>query len=104
MSSLKELIAQRAALEAKIAEIQHEARAEAILKVKALMAENGLTTADISGRTSIAKPEGGLPAKAKVAVKFRNVATGDAWTGRGPRPRWLKAALEAGAKIGDFAV
>jgi len=104
MSSLTELIAQRAALEAKIAEIQREARAGAILMVKALMAEHGLTAADISGRASVAKPEGELPAKAKVAVKFRNVATGDAWTGRGQRPRWLKAALEAGAKLEDFAV
>ena len=104
MSSLTELIAQRAALEARITELQQEARTGAILKVKTLLAEHGLTVADITGRTSVAKPEGELPAKAKVAAKFRNVATGDAWTGRGQRPRWLKAALEAGAKLEDFAV
>ena len=104
MSSLKELIAQRAELEAKIAEIQREERSGAILKVKALMSEHGLTAADISGRASVGQPEGERPAKAKVAVKFRNVATGEAWTGRGQRPRWLKAALEAGSKLEDFAV
>lgn len=39
-----------------------------------------------------------------IATKFRNLATGDAWTGRGPRPRWLREALEAGAVLEDFIV
>jgi len=39
-----------------------------------------------------------------VAAKYRNAATGDAWTGRGLQPKWLKAALAAGAKLEDFAV
>ncbi|NDG39615.1 MAG: H-NS histone family protein, partial [Betaproteobacteria bacterium] len=38
------------------------------------------------------------------AVKFHNAVTGDNWSGRGLQPRWLKAALAAGAKITDFAV
>jgi DNA-binding protein H-NS len=28
---------------------------------------------------------------------------GNAWGGRGPRPRWLKEALAAGAKLEEFA-
>jgi DNA-binding protein H-NS len=28
---------------------------------------------------------------------------GNSWTGRGPRPRWLKAALESGKSLEDFA-
>lgn len=39
-----------------------------------------------------------------VATKYRNAATGDAWTGRGLRPRWLREALEAGAMLEDFLV
>jgi DNA-binding protein H-NS len=39
-----------------------------------------------------------------IAMKFRNPATGDGWTGRGPRPRWLREALEAGAVLQDFLV
>jgi DNA primase len=35
----------------------------------------------------------------KVAVKFRNAATGETWTGRGLKPKWLKAQLDAGKKI-----
>lgn len=37
-----------------------------------------------------------------VETKHRNAATGDTWTGRGPRPRWLREALDAGAVLEDF--
>ena len=43
-------------------------------------------------------------AAAKVAAKYRNAATGDSWSGRGLRPNWLKAALASGKKLEDFAV
>lgn len=39
----------------------------------------------------------------RIAVKFRDGA-GNTWTGRGSQPRWLRAALEGGKKISDFAV
>jgi DNA-binding protein H-NS len=41
--------------------------------------------------------------KGKVPVKFRD-GTGNTWTGRGSRPRWLRAAIEAGRKLEEFAV
>lgn len=40
----------------------------------------------------------------KVAAKFRNKATGETWSGRGLKPRWLSAAIDAGKKLTDFAV
>jgi DNA-binding protein H-NS len=40
----------------------------------------------------------------KVAIKYRNKETGDTWTGRGLKPRWLAAALAAGKSLADFAV
>jgi DNA-binding protein H-NS len=40
----------------------------------------------------------------KVAIKYRDAATGDSWTGRGLKPRWLQAQLAAGRKIEEFAV
>ncbi|MDE1928979.1 MAG: H-NS histone family protein, partial [Burkholderiales bacterium] len=49
--SLTELLAQKAAIEKQIALTQREQRAEAIAKVRALMAEYGLSLADISGRS-----------------------------------------------------
>lgn len=39
-----------------------------------------------------------------VEIKYRNPATGDHWKGRGPRPRWLREAVAAGAELDDFLV
>ena len=98
MSSLKELLAQRAALDEQINQTKEKERGEAIAKVKTLMSEYGLTVADLSMRTA-------KPAKvSKVAAKYRNQATGETWSGRGLQPKWLKAAVAGGAKPTDFAV
>lgn len=35
-------------------------------------------------------------------VRYRNAATGETWSGRGPQPRWLKAALASGKHLADF--
>jgi DNA-binding protein H-NS len=39
-----------------------------------------------------------------VAPKYRNNATGETWTGRGLKPKWLQAALNGGAKLEDFII
>lgn len=103
MATLQELLAQQAEIAKKIVEIQRTERANAIAQVKALMAEHGLTAADLAG-SAPARAEGEAKPVSKVAAKYRNAATGESWTGRGLRPRWLKAALAGGAKIEDFAV
>ncbi len=100
MSRLQELIAQREALERQIEQTLKQDRGEAIEKVRALMAEYGLTVADLGKNAS----KSGASKGNKVAAKYRNAATGDTWSGRGLQPKWLKAALAAGKKIGDFAV
>ncbi len=104
MSSLQDLLAQRAEIEKKIADVQREERANAIAKVKALMAEFGLTAADIAGRAPVARTAGSSKSTGKVAPKYRNAATGETWTGRGLQPKWLEAALAGGAKLDDFAI
>jgi len=100
MSQLSSLLAQKAALEQQIAKAQRENRDAAIAQIKALMAEHGLTAADLTARTG-KKARG---TGAKVAPKYRNKATGETWSGRGLQPRWLKAALATGKKLSDFAV
>jgi DNA-binding protein H-NS len=101
MTSIQDLLAQKAALEKQIAEAQRAARADAIAKVKALMAEYGLSAADLAGKAPAApKAEGGK----KVAAKYRDPATGQSWTGRGLKPKWLQAALAAGKTLDDFAL
>jgi DNA-binding protein H-NS len=98
--SVSELLAQRAALDSQIAEAQRAARTEAIAKVRALMSEHGLTVADLAGR-AVSKPRS---SGTKVAPKYRHPNTGETWSGRGLQPKWLKAALASGKKIGDFAI
>lgn len=102
MATLQELLAQKAALEKQIAETQRQERTEAIAKVKSLMAEYGLTAADIAGAKAAPAPR--ASAGKKVAPKYRNPATGDTWTGRGLQPNWLKEALSSGKKLTDFAI
>lgn len=103
MPTIAQLLEQRAALEKQIAEAQREARASAIAQVKALMAEHGLSLADLSARAAPAAPKTKAPS-GKVAVKYRDVTTGETWTGRGLQPKWLKAALASGKQLSDFAV
>ncbi|OYV00633.1 MAG: histone family protein nucleoid-structuring protein H-NS [Burkholderiales bacterium PBB5] len=103
-ASLQELLAQRAAIEKQIADAQREERGAAIAKIKALMAEFGLTAADITAKATSVKAPGTGKSTGKVAPKYRNGATGETWTGRGLQPKWLKAALGAGAKLEDFAL
>ena len=96
------MIAQKEALEQQIAEAMAHGKSEAIAQVKALMAEHGLSIADLGGtRKSTGKSK--APAK-KVAAKYHSPSTGESWSGRGLQPRWLKAALAAGKKLSDFAV
>jgi len=102
MSTLKDLLAQKAAIEKQIEEASRNERADAVARVKALMAEHGLSLADLGSRGAAAKPTRGTGAK--VAAKYRDKASGNTWSGRGLQPNWLKAALASGRKLEDFAV
>ena len=105
MATLQELMAQKEALERQIDQTRNQARSEAIEKVRSLMAEYGLTAADLGGKgpgKAARKPK--ASSGGKVAAKYRNASTGETWSGRGLQPRWLKAALASGRKLADFAV
>jgi DNA-binding protein H-NS len=65
------------------------------------MSEYGLTAADLSSRAPAAPKAAGTR---KVAVKYRDAATGNTWTGRGLQPKWLKSALADGKALADFEV
>lgn len=83
MSEYKNLLAQKATLDAQIAQAQAEAKAEGIAAARALIQEHGLTAADVF-------PAPGKKAKGSVGVaKYRDPATGATWTGRGKPPNWI---------------
>lgn len=103
--TLQELLDQKAELERQIAQMQQTSRAEAIAKIQQLMAETGLTPADLSdspARGTRRAKAGGSPSK--VAPKYRHPQTGETWSGRGLQPRWLKSALASGQALSDFAL
>ena len=58
-----------------------------------------LQTGRGKGRTRGTSPMRGR----KVAIKYRD-KSGNTWAGRGAQPRWLTAAIKAGAKRDDFLV
>ena len=99
--SIAELLAQKAAIEKQIADAQRGARSEAVAQVRALMAQYGLTLADIGGKGASAPR---AATSKKVAAKYRDPATGATWSGRGLQPNWLKAALASGRSLADFSV
>ncbi len=84
--SYKELLQQREALEQQIGEARRRELADAIAKVRAMIAEYGLTAQDVfpAGRARVAGTG------AKVAPKYRDPATGQTWTGRGKAPKWIQ--------------
>lgn len=105
MATLQDLMAQKEALERQIEQTKSSERGAAIDKVRAMMAEYGLTPADLGTRSAKSAVKKGKSAGGgKVAAKYRNASTGESWSGRGLQPRWLKAAIASGRKIGDFAI
>lgn len=86
MSKLQELIAQKAALEQKIADVRHSEHADAVAKVRAIVSEFELTAEDVF-------PSGKVRTKNKtvnkVAAKYRDPVSGKTWSGRGMEPKWI---------------
>ncbi|MEF7613621.1 H-NS histone family protein [Aquincola sp. MAHUQ-54] len=101
-TDLKALLAQREELERQIRDMQSSQRTEAIAKIRELMAENGLSLADLNAKS--ATPKASSVAGSKVAPKYRDPESGSTWTGRGLQPKWLKSAVEAGKKPEDFLI
>lgn len=112
-TTIAELEAQRAELDAKIAAAKAESMAGAIAAVKSLMESSGVTLEMLGGRKARAPRAAAADAKSKqsrstkggkVAAKYRNSATGETWSGRGLKPNWLRAELMKGATLESFAV
>lgn len=86
MSKLQELIAQKTALEQKIADLRQSEHADAVAKARAIVAEFELTADDVF-------PSGKTRAKNKVvnkvAAKYRDPVSGKTWSGRGMEPKWI---------------
>lgn len=74
-------------------------------RIKVAIAHYGLTAAQLGlgpGQTA-ARPKKALASSAKPGARFSD-GNGNAWSGRGPRPLWLRNALTAGRSIDEFRV
>ena len=85
MSTYQQLLAQKAELEKKIEEMRKTETADAVQKVKAIIAEFSLTPADVFNPSSAKKKSTSSP----VAPKYHNPTTNETWTGRGKPPKWI---------------
>lgn len=94
----RQLDAAKAAVDAEIGRVH----ASAIAEVRRLVAAAGLTHADVFPP----KPATGTGRKlGPVAPKYRNPADAtQTWSGRGLKPTWLAAAIEAGATLDSFLI
>ena len=86
MTTLAELIKQKEALEAQISNTRQSELSDAISKVKALVAEHGLTQKDVFVGFKGTKKSSG---RSKVAAKYRDPSSGQSWSGRGKAPKWI---------------
>jgi DNA-binding protein H-NS len=85
MTTYQELLAQRDALDKQIQQSRQKAQSEALDKVLALVSEFGFTAQQVFPYRPVAQKA----ARAPVAAKYRDPATGKTWTGRGKAPAWI---------------
>jgi len=68
--------------------------------------EKRLTLLNRGDRSGDVGPLGGKLRRKypRVLPKYLNPQTSETWSGRGKRPRWLVAAMNAGRKIEEFRI
>lgn len=96
MATYQELLQQRDALALQIEAARKKEIADAVARVRAIVAEYGLKPDDVFAKR---RTRSGL-AGVKVAPKYRDPATGKTWTGRGKAPRWIEGRDRSQFAIG----
>lgn len=85
MSTYKQIQDQIKQLQHQAEELRKKELGNAISQIKSIMAEYGITTADLGMGT---KKKSTRP-RAPLAPKYRNPTTGETWSGRGKAPKWI---------------
>jgi len=92
MPSYKQLTAQLEKLHKEVAVAREKEIAEAILEIKAKIAEYDITPEELgfAGRRANGKNgTNGARKRAPLPPRYRNPKTGETWSGRGRAPGWL---------------
>jgi DNA-binding protein H-NS len=108
LSQIQKQIARLQAQAHKLEAAESAKKRAAVAEVVALMKKLGVSVDDLKGeapgRGRGAAKARSSGARAPATVKFRDPATGDAWTGRGKTPRWLAAHEAEGRSRETFRV
>lgn len=98
MPTYLELKQQAEELMAQAGHLRQQEKRSVIAGIKRQIQEYGITGQELGlTQTRAATSTKRSPA----GVKYRN-SDGQAWSGRGRKPKWLAAALAAGRSLGDF--
>lgn len=97
MTKLEVIEARMRKLQAQAEALAKEESHKAITTIRQLMAEHGLSTADIDshigGKGRVAKQRARIQ-KSAGAAKYRDPKTGATWTGHGRAPGWIAGAKD----------
>lgn len=111
-TTLDQIQKQIQALEREAEAIRSKEKSSVLAQIKESMARYGISAAELgSGGTGAPKVRGkrgpykkrgeAAAAKPNGTVKYQDGA-GNTWSGRGPKPKWFKAALAAGKSPDDL--
>jgi DNA-binding protein H-NS len=117
MNNLIDLQTQIEKLQKQAADLKSKEFASTVADIRAKMQAFGITVKDLGSKSGSKKSAAGRPTKlgkvakvrkskaagVPVAAKFKGPA-GEAWSGRGLTPKWLKTLEAAGRSRSDFAV
>lgn len=75
-----------------------------VARIKVAITHYGLTAGQLGfGVAKVAKSAGKIKQRGKAAPSAKySDGNGQSWTGRGPRPRWLREAIASGASLASF--
>lgn len=93
MATYKQLMTEKAALEAKLLEVRAEEISGVVERIRSLMADYELTVDDIAPKRGRGRPSKNAASRPNVRAalppKYRDPKTGKTWSGRGRAPGWL---------------
>ncbi|MCC6008382.1 MAG: H-NS histone family protein [Rhodobacteraceae bacterium] len=102
--SLDELKAHLREVQAAISSFEERKRKEALAEVEALAKSLGFPLKDLVGAERATRGRKGGTASASRAVFANPQNPSQTWSGRGRRPGWFTAALEAGKSADDLKI
>ena len=101
--SLADLQAQIQKLQAEAEVLKQQERAGVVARIREAISVYELTRADLFGAQVRAAKGKRRMGKAAVREHAYTDGHGNVWGGRGPRPRWLREALQQGRALEEFA-